>query len=64
MGQVNIYLEKKDLELERMKQHYSFSPEQRFHDLVKLCKFAMKMSGRSTIGEPQGKGIIIRKKVQ
>ena len=64
MGQVNIYTEKRDLELERMKRHFALTPEQRFHDLVKLCKFAMKMSGRSTIGEPQGKGMIIRKKVQ
>jgi hypothetical protein len=61
LGQVNIYTEKKDLELERMQRHYALTPEQRFYDLIKLCRFAMKMSGRTTMGEPQGKGIVIRK---
>ena len=61
MGKVNIHTEKKDLELERMQRHYALTPEQRFHDLVKLCHFSMKLSGSSTIGVPQGKGLIIRK---
>ena len=52
---------KKDLELERMQRHYALSPEQRYYDLIKLCRFAMKMAGRTTIGEPQGKGLVIRK---
>jgi hypothetical protein len=61
LGQVNIYTEKKDLELERMQRHYALTPEQRFNDLIKLCRFAMKMAGKTTMGEPQGKGIVIRK---
>lgn len=61
MGQVIIHSEKKDLELERMKRHYALTPEQRYYDLIKLCRFAMKMSGRTTMGEPQGKGIVIKK---
>ena len=61
MGQVNIYTEKRDLELERMQRHYALTPEQRFYDLIKLCRFAMKMAGRTTIGEPLGKGLVIRK---
>jgi hypothetical protein len=64
MGQVNIYTEKKDLELERMQRHYALTPEQRYNDLIKLCRFAMKMVGRTTIGEPQGKGIVMRKPVK
>jgi len=63
MGQVNIYTEKSNLELERMQRHYALTPEQRFYDLIKLCRFSMKMAGRTTIGEPQGKGIVIRKPV-
>ncbi len=61
MGQISIYTEKKDLELERMQRHYALTPEQRFYDLIKLCRFTMKMAGKITIGEPQGKGIVIRK---
>ena len=61
MGQVNIYTEKRDLELERMQRHYALTPEQRFYDLIKLCRFSMKMAGRTTMGEPQGKGLVIRK---
>ncbi|MCF8214997.1 MAG: hypothetical protein K9I92_07565 [Chitinophagaceae bacterium] len=64
MAQVNIYTEKRDLELERMQRHYALTPEQRFYDLIKLCRFSMKMAGRTTMGEPQGKGIIIRKPVK
>lgn len=63
MGQINIYTEKKDLELERVQRHYALTPEQRFYDLIKLCRFSMKMAGRTTIGGPQGKGIVIRKPV-
>jgi hypothetical protein len=61
MGQVNIYTEKRDLELERMQRHYALTPEQRFYDLIKLCRLSMKMAGRTTMGEPQGKGLVIRK---
>lgn len=61
LGRVNIYTEKRDLELERMQRHYALPPEQRFYDLIKLCRFSMKMAGRTTMGEPQGKGIVIRK---
>jgi hypothetical protein len=61
LGQVNIYTEKRDLELERMQRHYALTPEQRYYDLIKLCRFAMKMAGRTTMGDPQGKGIVIRK---
>lgn len=64
MGQVIIHTEKRDLELERMQRHHALTPEQRFHDLIKLCRFAMKMAGRTTMGEPQGKGIVIRKPVK
>jgi hypothetical protein len=64
LAQVNIYTEKKDLELERMQRHYALTPEQRYYDLIKLCRFAMKMAGRKTMGEPQGKGIIIRKPIK
>jgi hypothetical protein len=61
LGQVNIYTEKRDLELERMQRHYALTPEQRYYDLIKLCRFSMKMAGRTTMGEPQGKGLVIRK---
>lgn len=61
MGLVIIHKEKRDLELERMQRHYALTPEQRFYDLIKLCRFAMKMAGRTTMGEPQGKGIVIKK---
>ncbi|MCF8342714.1 MAG: hypothetical protein K9I82_17185 [Chitinophagaceae bacterium] len=47
-----------------MRRHYALTPEQRFYDLIKLCRFSMKMAGRTTIGEPQGKGIVIRKPVK
>jgi len=60
LGQVIIHTEKKDLELERMQRHYALTPEQRYYDLIKLCRFAMKMAGRTTMGDPQGKGIVIR----
>ena len=61
LGQVIIHTEKKDLELERMQRHYALTPEQRYYDLIKLCRFAMKIAGRTTMGEPQGKGIVITK---
>ncbi len=58
---LNIYTEKKDLQLERMQRHYALPPEQRFHHLVKLCQLSMKLAGRATHGDPQGKGLVIRK---
>jgi hypothetical protein len=62
VGKVIIHTEKRDLQRERMERHLSLTPEERFHDLVKLCMFSMKMAGRKTIGDPQGKGLVVRKK--
>ncbi len=62
MAKVIIHETPVDLSLERMQRHLEKSPEERFHDLLRLNKFAQKMSGGKTVGLPQGKGIIIRKK--
>ena len=64
MGQLIIHTEKTDLQRERMRRHLALTPEQRFHDLIKLCKFAMQMSGSTTMGQPQGKGLVIRKQIK
>jgi hypothetical protein len=61
MGKLVIHDKSADLSLERMKRHLALSPEERMLALVKLCRFSMQMSGRKTIGVPQGKGIVIRK---
>jgi hypothetical protein len=61
MGKLVIHDKSADLSLERMKRHLALSPEERMSALVKLCRFSMQMSGRKTIGEPQGKGLVIRK---
>jgi len=45
-----------------MERHLALTPEERFHDLVKLCMFSMKMAGRKTIGDPQGKGLALGKR--
>jgi hypothetical protein len=63
MGKLIIHREKIDLQRERMKRHLALTPEQRFHDLIKLCKFAMQMSGSATLGQPQGKGLVIKKQM-
>jgi hypothetical protein len=46
-----------------MKRHLALSPQERLYALVNLCKLSMKMSGRKTIGTPQGKGLVIRKQI-
>lgn len=61
MGKLFIYEQPVDLALERMRRHKALSPEERLYALVRLCKLSMKMSGRETIGTPQGKGLVIRK---
>ncbi len=62
MGKIILHEQPADLSLERMKRHLALSPQERLYALVNLCKFSMKMSGRKTIGTPQGKGLVIRKK--
>ena len=62
LGKVIIHTEKRDLQRERMERHLALTPQQRFHDLVKLCMFSMKMAGRKTIGDPQGKGLALGKR--
>jgi hypothetical protein len=62
MAKVIIHEKPVDLSLERIQRHLEKSPGERFHELQRLNKFAQKMSGGKTVGLPQGKGIIIRKK--
>jgi hypothetical protein len=62
MAKVIIHEIPVDLSLERIQRHLEKSPGERFHELQRLNKFAQKMSGGKTVGLPQGKGIIIRKK--
>jgi hypothetical protein len=64
LGKLIIHTEKKDLQLERMRRHLALTPEQRFHDLIKLCKFAMKISGDKMLGQPQGLGLVIKKRLK
>jgi hypothetical protein len=61
MGKLVIHEQPVDLTLERMKRHLALSPEERLSALIKLCRLSMQMSGRKTIGVPQGKGLVIRK---
>jgi hypothetical protein len=63
VGKVIIHEQPVDLSLERMKRHLALSPQERLYALVNLCKLSMKMSGRKTIGTPQGKGLVIRKQI-
>jgi hypothetical protein len=44
-----------------MKRHLSKTPAERLMALVQLNQIALKLSGRSTLGKPQGKGLVIRK---
>ena len=62
LGKLIIHTEKRDLQRERMERHLALTPQQRFHDLVKLCMFSMTMAGRKTIGDPQGKGLALGKR--
>lgn len=62
MSKVIIHETQVDLSLERIQRHLEKSPGERFHDLLRLNKFAQKMSGGKTFALPQGKGIIIRRK--
>lgn len=62
MAKVIIHETPVDLSLARIQRQLQKSPEERFHDLLRLNKFAQKMSGGKTLGLPKGKGIIIRKK--
>lgn len=61
MSTIIIHKELTDLSLERMKRHLSKTPAERLMALVQLNEFALKLSGRSTLGKPQGKGLVIRK---
>jgi hypothetical protein len=62
MAKVIIHETPVDLSLERIQRHWNKSPGERFHELQRLNNFTQKMSGGKTLGLPQGKGIIIRKK--
>lgn len=61
MSTIIIHKEHTDLSLERMKRHLSKTPAERLMALVQLNQIALKLSGRSTLGKPQGKGLVIRK---
>jgi MarR-like DNA-binding transcriptional regulator SgrR of sgrS sRNA len=61
LSTIIIHKELTDLSLERMKRHLSKTPAERLMALVQLNEFALKLSGRSTLGKPQGKGLVIRK---
>lgn len=63
MGKLIIHEQTADLSLERMNRHLALSPQERFYALVNLCRLSMKMSGRKIIATPQGKGLVIRKKM-
>jgi len=62
MAKVIIHETPVDLSRERIQRHLEKSPGERFHELQRLNKLTQKISGGKTIGLPQGKGIIIRKK--
>ena len=61
MAKLLIHNQEIDLKKERVKRHREKSAEQRFDELMKLNHLAMLMSGRKSLREPQGKGIILRK---
>jgi len=50
-----------DLTRERIKRQLKKTAEERFQDLIRLNRFALKMSGKKKLGSPQGKGLLIRK---
>jgi hypothetical protein len=50
-----------DFTQERIKRQLKKTAEERFHDLLRLNRFALKMSGKKNPGTPQGKGLLVRK---
>jgi len=50
-----------DLIRERIKRQLNKTAEERFHDLLRLNRFALKMSGKKNLGSPQAKGLLIFK---
>jgi hypothetical protein len=61
MAQLILYNQEIDLKKERVKRHREKSAELRFDELMKLNHLALLMSGRKSLKEPQGRGIILRK---
>jgi len=61
LSKIIIHKEVTDLSLERMKRHLSKTPAERLIALVQLNQIALRLSGRATLGKPQGKGLVIRK---
>jgi hypothetical protein len=50
-----------DLIRERIKRQLNKTAEERFHDLLRLNRFALKMSGKKNLGAPQARGLLIRR---
>ena len=61
MAQLILYNQEIDLKKERVKRQREKTAEQRFDELMKLNHLALLMSGRKSLKEPQGRGIILRK---
>jgi hypothetical protein len=61
MAQLILYNQEIDLKKERVKRQREKTAEQRFDELMKLNQIALLMSGRKSLKEPQGRGIILRK---
>jgi hypothetical protein len=61
MAKIIIHEVPVDVSRERMLRHLNKTPGERFLDLLRLNRFAWKMSGGQSIGSPQGKGMVIRK---
>jgi hypothetical protein len=61
MAQLILYNQEIDLKKERVKRQREKTAEQRFDALMKLNQIALLMSGRKSLKEPQGRGIILRK---
>jgi hypothetical protein len=61
MAQLILYNQEIDLKKERVKRQREKTAEQRFDELMKLNHLALLMSGRKSLKEPQGRGIILKK---
>ena len=63
MSKLIIHQVPVDISLERMQRHLIKTPAERFHALLRLNMFVRKMSAGQSTGSPQGRGLIIRKKL-
>ncbi|MFN9977774.1 MAG: hypothetical protein ACK58T_48490 [Phycisphaerae bacterium] len=62
MPSIIIHNFRVNIQKERILRQRAKTPQQRFYELIRLNQLAIKLSGRKYLREPQGEGVVLKKK--